>query len=159
MCKENISQEFRLRNIDGTRNYFLEEIEQNELMSTKHKKVCAALNYIEHFLMLAPTTTVWTSIFDFASLIGILIGIASSTIGLKICAITAGIKKYKSTIKKKKKKHDKIVLLAKSKLNRIEALISKALIDLNISHDEFVLINNVLKDYNKMKEEIKNLKT
>ena len=50
-------------------------------------------------------------------------------------------------------------MLTKSKLNRIEILISKALIDLNISHDEFVLINNVLKEYNKMKEEIKNLKT
>ena len=45
MCKENISQKFRSRNIDGTRNYFLEEIEQNEL-STKHRNVCAALNYI-----------------------------------------------------------------------------------------------------------------
>ena len=108
--------------------------------------------------MLAPKTTVCTSIFAFASLIGILIGITSSAIGLKICAITAGIKKYKSIIKKKKKKHDKIVLLAKSKLNRIEVLISKALIDLNISRDEFVLINNVLKEYNKIKEEIKNLK-
>ena len=53
----------------------------------------------------------------FTSLIGISIGITSSTIGLKIFAITAGIKKYKSIIKKKKKKHDKIVLLAKSKLN------------------------------------------
>ena len=61
-------------------------------------------------------------------------------------------------MKKKKKKHDKIVLLAKSKLNRIEALISKALIDSNISHDEFVLINNVLKEYDKIKEEIKNVK-
>ena len=50
-------------------------------------------------------------------------------------------------------------MLTKSKLNRIEILISKALIDLNISHDEFVLINNILKEYNKMKEEIKNLKT
>ena len=53
----------------------------------------------------------------FTSLIGISIGITSSAIGLKIFAITAGIKKYKSIIKKKKKKHDKIVLLAKSKLN------------------------------------------
>ena len=157
MCQENISQKFRLRNIDGTRNYFLEEIEQNKLMRTKHKKVCAALNYIEHFLMWVPTTTVWTSIFYFASLIGILIGIAISAIGLKTCAITAGIKKYKSTIKKKKKKHDKIELLAKSKFNRIEVLISKALIDLNISHDEFVLINNALKEYNKMKEEIRKI--
>ena len=50
-------------------------------------------------------------------------------------------------------------MLAKSKLNRIEVLIAKALIDLNISHDEFVLIYDVLKKYNKMKEEIKNLKT
>ena len=58
MCKENISPEFRLRNIDGTRNYFLEETEQNELMSKKHKKVCAALNYIERFLILPPATTV-----------------------------------------------------------------------------------------------------
>ena len=66
---------------------------------------------------------------------------------------------YKPIIKKKKKEHDQVVLLAKSKLNSIEVLIYKALIDSVISHDEFVLINNVLKKYEKMKEEIKNLKT
>ena len=60
-------------------------------------------------------------------------------------------------MKKKKKKHDKIVLLAKTKLNSIEVLISKALIDSNSNHDEFVLINNVSKEYDDMKEEIKNL--
>ena len=81
----------------------------------------------------------------------------SSALGLKICAITAAIEKYKSAIKKEKKKHDKMVLIAKSKLSSIEVLISKVLIDPVISHNEFVLIN-VLKDYNKMKE-IKNLKT
>ena len=73
--------------------------------------------------------------------------------------LTAAIKKYQSIIKKKKKKDDKIVLSAKTKLNSIEVLISKALIDLNISHDEFVLVNNVLKEFDDMKEEIKNLKT
>ena len=113
-------------------------------MSKKHKTVCITLNYIEHFLNLASAITGC---------------ISSSAAGLKICAIAAGIKKYKSIIKKKKKKHDKTVLLAKSKLNSIEALISKALINSVISHDEFVLINNVLKEYKKMKEEIKNLKT
>ena len=92
-------------------------------------------------------------------MVGIPIGITSSAIELKICAITAGIKKYKSIIKKKKKNHDKIVLLAKSKLNSIEVLISKALGDSVISHDEFLLINNVLKEYKEIKEEIKNLKT
>ena len=54
----------------------------------------------------------------------------SSALRLKICAITAAIEKYKSAIKKKKKKHDKIVLLTESKLNSIEVLISKVLIDL-----------------------------
>ena len=69
---------------------------------------------------------------------------------------TAGIKKYRSIIQKKKKKHDKIVLLAKSKLS-VEVLISKALIDSNISHDEFVLINNVLKENDDMKEKRKKI--
>ena len=64
-------------------------------------------------------------------------------------------KKCKSIIKKKSKKHDKIVLLGKDKLNAIEVLISKALIDSYISHDEFVLVNNMLKEYNETKNEIK----
>ena len=64
-----------------------------------------------------------------------------------------------SIIKKKQKNHDKILLLVKSKLNRIEALNSKALSDSNISHDEFILMNNVRKEYDEMKEEISNLKT
>ena len=158
MVEENISQKFRLKNMDETRNYFLEEIKQNELISKKHKKVCKTLNYIEYSIILASTITACISISVFSSLIGILVGITSSAIGLKICAKTTGIKKYNSIIKKKTKKHVKIVLLAKFRLNSIEVLISKTLIDSVISHDAFVLINNVLKQYNKMKEEIKNLK-
>ena len=79
--------------------------------------------------------------------------------GLKLCAITAKIKKCKSIIKKKKKKHNKIVLLAKTKLNIIEVLIFRALSDSYISLDEFVLVNIVLKESVDMKEAIKNLKT
>ena len=63
----------------------------------------------------------------------------SSAIGLKTCAIIVGIKKNKSIVKKKKKKHDKIVLLVKSKLNRADVLVSKSLIDSNISHGGSVL--------------------
>ena len=59
-------------------------------------------------------------------------------------------------MKKKKNKHDKTVLLAKSKLNRIEVLISNALIDSAISHDEFALIINVLKKITKWKMKPKN---
>ena len=82
-------------------------------MSRKHEKVCTNLNYIEHFPIL------------------------TSKIRLKIWATAGGIEKYKSVIKKKKK-HDKIVLLAKYILNSIKVLMSKALIDSFISHDEFV---------------------
>ena len=92
-------------------------------------------------------------------MLGILKGITRPAVGLKICTITAGIKKYKSIINKKRKKHDKKVLLAKSKLSSIQVLVCKALINPNISHDEFVLKNNVLKEYDHMKEEIKSLKT
>ena len=91
MVEENISQEFRLKNIDETRNYLIEQINRNELMSKKHKKVCKALNYNEHFLILVSSITGCFSMSAFASLIGIPIGIASSAIVLKICAITARI--------------------------------------------------------------------
>ena len=72
--------EFRLKNINETRNLFLEEIKYNELMSRKYKKVCATLNYIEHFLILASTITGCISIFAFASLIAVPIGITSFAI-------------------------------------------------------------------------------
>ena len=93
--------------------------------------------------------------FCFASLLEIPIGNTSSAVGLKIWAIAAGIKKYKAIIKKKKKNHGTITLLAKTKLSSVEILISKALIDLNISHDEFVLTNNVLKKFDDKKDKIK----
>ena len=76
-------------------------------MNKKHKKVCATLNYIEHFLVLASTITGCISISAFASLLCISIEITSSAIRLKICVVTAGIKKFKSIIKKNKNKHDK----------------------------------------------------
>ena len=99
------------------------KIKLNELISKKYKKVCRILNYTEHLLILASTVTGWISISSFASLI---VAIASCAVGIKICAISAIIKKYKSIIRTIK---------------------AKALIDSNISHDEFVLIKNVLKEY------------
>ena len=65
---------------------------KNELMSKNHKNVYRVLNYIENLLILVSTVTGCISISDFASLVGISIGITSSAIGLKICVITAGIK-------------------------------------------------------------------
>ena len=150
MVKGNISHEFTLKNIDGTRNYFLGEIKLKELMSKKHKNVCTILNYMENFVVLASTITGCIRISTFTSLLAIPVGNRSPAVGLKICAIAARIKTFKSIPKKRKKKHDKIALLGKSKFNNIELLIYKALIYSLISHYEFVLINNVLKEYNEI---------
>ena len=73
-------------------------------MCKKLKKVCATLNYIEHFLFLVSTITGCASIFYFTSLVGIPIEITSSAFGLQVCAITATLKNYNSIIKKKRKK-------------------------------------------------------
>ena len=57
MAEENISQEFRLNNVDETRSYLIEEINWNEIMSKNHKNVCTTLNCIEHFFILGSTLT------------------------------------------------------------------------------------------------------
>ena len=75
MAKENISQEFRLKNIDEARNYLIQEINRNELMIKKHKKVCTTLNYIKLSLILISPITGCVSISAFAFLVGVLIGI------------------------------------------------------------------------------------
>ena len=93
LVEEKIILEFRLKNIDETRNYFVEEIDQNELMNNKRKMVCKTIDYIEHFLILVSTVTGRISISTFDSLAGVSIGIMSSAIGLKIWTITSGIKK------------------------------------------------------------------
>ena len=106
------------KNIDQTRDYLLAVKQQNKLIRRKHKRFCTFLNYIEHFLILASTITGCTSISAFLFLLNIRIGITRSAIGLKICAIVAGVKRYNS-IKSgiSQKNPDKIILLAISKLN------------------------------------------
>ena len=104
-------------------------------MSKTHKNIFTALNYIEHYLILASTVANCISISAFASLLDIPIGITSSAIVLKFFPTTGEIKKDKSIRKRKKRK---------AKLNSIGVLISTALLDSHISHGEFVSVNNVL---------------
>ena len=156
---EEASLEFRSIKIDERRNYLLDEIKHNDLMSKKYKKTYKYLNYIENLLILVSTVTGYVSISAFASLVCVPVGFTTSAVGINICAIIAGIKKYKLIIKKKMKKHDRIVLLGKDKLNTAEVLISKVLIDSYITHDESVSVNHVLRECNEMKNEIKNPET
>ena len=120
---EEESVEFRLREIDETRNYLLDKIKHNNLMREKYKKTFKYLNQAEHFLILVSTVTGCVSISTFASLAFAPVGITSSVRETKVCAITAEIKKYKSVIKKKKK-HDKMALLGKDKIKTTEVLIN-----------------------------------
>ena len=90
-------------------------------------KTCKYLNYVEQLLISVSTiTSISVSIcVSISALVAVPVGITSSAVGIKICVITAGIKKYKSVLKKKKKKHHKIVPLQRDKLKTIEVLISK----------------------------------
>ena len=75
-------------------------------MSENYKKACEQLKYVEHLLILVSIVTGCVSISAFASLVCVSVGIASSAVGIKICAITVGVEKYKSIIKKKKRKQN-----------------------------------------------------
>ena len=84
MREENIDQEFRLKEIGKKRNYFTEETKQIKVISKKHKKICNVLNHTEHLLFLASTFIEHVSISTLVSSIGISLGIASSSITIKI---------------------------------------------------------------------------
>ena len=96
------------------------------------------------------------SIISFTSIIGAPVGIASAILTLIFSLTTGIVKKLLNITRNKKEKYDKILMLAKSKLNSIETLISQALIDLDISHEEFVTILKEKGKYEKMKENLRN---
>ena len=91
------------------------------------------------------------------SVVGAPVGIASASFTLIVSLTTGIIKKLLRITRNKKKKHDKILMLAKRKLNSIETLVSQALIDMEISHEEFVTILNEREKYEKMKENVRNV--
>ena len=137
-------------------NYFINKINEKKSYSKKLSKYVTIFDYIDKILIvLSATSSGVSSNISFTSIIGVPAGIASASFTL-IFSITAGIiKKLLSTTIKKKKKHDQILMLAKSKYNSIEALISQALIDIDISHEEFITILKEKDKYEKMKENIK----
>ena len=97
MPEGNKKKKFRLKKKkDEIRNYLIEEINQNEIMSKKHKKNCRVLSYNDHSLILIFTITGCVSISAYASLVEIPVEIASCTTELTICVIISGIKMYKA---------------------------------------------------------------
>ena len=150
---------FRLNEINKTKDYFNFEIQERKKMSKKISKYIAASDYIGKTLIVLSATSEEISIISFTSVTGIPAGTASATFTL-IFSLTTGImKKLLKVTRKKKKKHNKIVMLAKSKLNSTETLMSQALIDLDISHEKFKTIVNKKEKYEQMKESVRNTKS
>ena len=119
----------------------------------------AAFDYIDKTLIVLSAKSGGISIISFASVIGIPAGLASASFTPVFSLPTGIIKKLLKVTRNKKKKHNNIVMFAKSKLNSIETLMSQALMDLDISHEQFKTIVNEKEKYEQMKENIRNAKS
>ena len=145
---------FRLYEIKKIENYFINEINERKSCSKKLNKYVTTFDSIDKILIALSAATGGITTISFTSIIGVSAGIASASFTLNFSIITGIIKKLLSTTRKKKKKHDKILMLAKSKFNSIGTLISQVLNDMEISHEEFIPIFKEKDIYEKMKENI-----
>ena len=157
--KTNLSEQtkFRLSEIIGIENYFHQEINQRKSCSKKLSKCVSAFDYIDKILIVLSTTSSGVCVILLESVVGAPVRIASAAFAL-IFFLTAGIiKKLLSTTKHNKKQHNKILMLAKRKFDSIKTLVSQALIDMEISHEEFNAIIREKEKDEKMKENVRNI--
>ena len=145
---------FRLSEIIGIENYFYHEIDQRKSCSKKNKYV-TVFDYIDKVLIVLSATSSGVSIISFTSIVEAPVGIASASFTVIFSLTTEIVKKLLNITRNKKKKHDNILMLAKSKLNSIETLISQALNDMEISHEEFITILKEKDKYERMKDNLR----
>ena len=127
-------------------------------MSKKISKYISFFNYFDQSLLVLSVTSGDVSIVSFAAAIRSPIGITSASLSLAISLCTGLVKKLLKATRNKEKKHNKIVVLARSKLNSIENKISEALINNQISHEDFITIINEERNYRELKEITKMMK-
>ena len=135
-------QQFKLSKINEIKDDFVAEIKERELMSKRLSKYIASFDYFDKPLIVLSVTTDSISVASFASVIGAPVLMASASFSLAFSISTGILRKLLKTTRNKKKKHNKIVMLARSKLNSIESKVSKALINNEISHEDFMTITN-----------------
>ena len=140
----NISneQQFRLTKVNEIKDYLIAEIRERKLISKNLCKYIASLEDFDKSLNVLSILSGSISIASFASVIGVPAGIIGASCGFTFSITSGFVKRFLKTIRNKKKKHNKIVMLARSKLNSIESKISKALMDNEISHEDFETIIN-----------------
>ena len=124
--------------IIGIENYFYQEINEGKSYTKKLHKWINIFNYIDKILIILSATSSVVSIISFTILVGAPVGIASANFTLIFSIAKGIIEILLETTRNRKKMHDKFLMLAESKLNSIEKLISKALSDMEISHEEFL---------------------
>ena len=124
-------------------------------MSKNLSKYIASFDYLDKSLIVLSVANSSISIASFATATGAAVGIVSASCSLAFSITTGFVKKFLKAIRNKKKKHNKIIMLARSKLNSIESKISKALMDNEISHEDFETIINKEKKYRELKESIR----
>ena len=155
--RTNLTEQTKIRpnKITEIENYFHEEINQRKLRSKKLSKYVNAFEYVDKILIALSATSCGVSVILFTSVVGAPVGIASANFTSIFSPTTVIVKKLLSITRTKKKKLDKILMVAKSKFNSIEMLISQALIDMEISNEQLVTILKEKYKYEKMKKKFK----
>ena len=146
-------QEFKLNKSNEIKDYFVAEIKERELMRKRFSKYIASFDYFDKSLIVLSVTTRSIPIASSGTVAGVPVGMMSVSLAF---SITTGIvKKLLKTTRNKKKKHNKIVMLARSKWNSVESKISEPLINNEISHEDFITIINEEKKYQELKESLR----
>ena len=135
-------QQFRLKKINEVKDYFVAEIKERQLMSKRLGKYISSFEYCDKLLIILSVTTGSISVASFATVTGAPVGIVSESFSLAFSIFTGIVKKLLKTTRNKKKNHNKIFMLARSKLNSIESKIFEALINNEISHEDFMTTIN-----------------
>ena len=150
---------FRLDEINKIKDYFNAEIKEKKDIIKKISKYIVAFDYADKRFITLSATFGTLSIASHATVVGIPVGIAGASLTLIFTVTTGIVKKLLNITRKKKKKHNKIIALARSKLNIIENLISQALTDLEITHEEFSRIIYEKKYYEQIIDNIRSVKS
>ena len=132
-------QQFRLNKINEIKDYFVAKIKKREPMSKRLINYIASFDYFDKSLIFLSVATGSISIASFATVIGAPVGMMSASCSLTFPITTGFVRKLLKTTRNKKKKHNKIVMLASSKLNSIETKIPESLIDNEISHESLAM--------------------
>ena len=150
---------FRLDEINKIKDYLNAEIKERKDIVKKISKYIVAFDYADKLFITLSASFGTLSIVSHATVVGIPVGIAGASLSVIFTVTTGVVKKILNITRKKKKKHNKIITLAKNKLNIIETLISQALIDFDISHEEFSKIIHEKNNYEQIKDNSRRTKS